>query len=162
MKELLKSDYQPTVALDFDGVIHSYTSGWQGITVIPDKPVKGVAWAIELLRSNGYKVVLYSTRCAIQKGRQAIKNYLRKWNIKVDEIVVEKPVCICYVDDRAILFNGNWEQTFNDIITFENYIERSKEKKKENKTINQIRKENNLSPLEGDDSIKYSKDLKNE
>ncbi len=27
-----------TVVFDFDGVIHSYTSGWKGATVIPDPP----------------------------------------------------------------------------------------------------------------------------
>lgn len=36
-----------TVVFDFDGVIHSYTSGWKGATVIPDPPVPGIKEAIK-------------------------------------------------------------------------------------------------------------------
>ena len=32
---------KPIVVLDFDGVIHSYKSGWKGADVIPDEPVPG-------------------------------------------------------------------------------------------------------------------------
>ena len=37
---------KPTLCVDFDGVIHSYISGWKGADVIPDPPVPG---AIEAL-----------------------------------------------------------------------------------------------------------------
>ena len=33
--------FKPTIILDFDGVIHSYTSGWQGADVIGDPPWRG-------------------------------------------------------------------------------------------------------------------------
>lgn len=32
---------KPILCLDFDGVIHSYSSGWKGADVIPDPPVAG-------------------------------------------------------------------------------------------------------------------------
>lgn len=39
--------YIPTVSFDFDGVIHSYRSGWKGAAVIPDPPVEGIKEVIE-------------------------------------------------------------------------------------------------------------------
>ncbi len=32
---------KPILCVDFDGVVHSYTSGWKGETVIPYPPVNG-------------------------------------------------------------------------------------------------------------------------
>ena len=32
---------KPILCLDFDGVIHSYTSGWKGARIILDPPVPG-------------------------------------------------------------------------------------------------------------------------
>lgn len=49
-------DYKPTVVFDFDGVIHSYTSGWKGTAEIPDPPVPGIGEAITKLRQLGYRV----------------------------------------------------------------------------------------------------------
>ena len=46
-------DYKPTVVFDFDGVIHSYTSGWKGTAEIPDPPVPGIGEAITKLRQLG-------------------------------------------------------------------------------------------------------------
>lgn len=43
--------YIPTVSFDFDGVIHSYRSGWKGAAVIPDPPVEGIKEVIEQLYS---------------------------------------------------------------------------------------------------------------
>lgn len=42
-----------TVVFDFDGVIHSYISGWKGIDNIPDEPVKGIKEKIERIREAG-------------------------------------------------------------------------------------------------------------
>ena len=72
-----------TVVFDFDGVIHSYTSGWQGEYVIPDPPVDGIKEAIAEIRKAGYAVVIVSTRCAYAKGELAMMNWLKKYGIKV-------------------------------------------------------------------------------
>ena len=43
-----------TVVFDFDGVIHSYTSGWLGETTIPDPPVPGIREALKEIHDAGY------------------------------------------------------------------------------------------------------------
>ena len=50
------------VVFDFDGVIHSYVSGWKGATKIPDPPVAGIKEAIDDIRKAGYEVCVVSTR----------------------------------------------------------------------------------------------------
>ena len=52
---------KPTLVLDFDGVIHSYTSGWKGADVIPDPPVDG-AIAFMLGALLHFDVVIFSSR----------------------------------------------------------------------------------------------------
>ena len=88
-------NYKKTLLFDFDGVIHSYTSGWKGIDVIPDKPVEGIERLIKELRKE-YTIKIYSTRCLEEKGINAIEEYLEKYNIVVDGITNAKEKCFFY------------------------------------------------------------------
>lgn len=96
-----------TIAFDFDGVIHSYIQSWVSDDIIPDLPVKGIREVIATLRKNGYRVVVFSSRCLTEKGLNAVRNYLNKYDIKVDDITSEKIPAMCYVDDRSICFDGD-------------------------------------------------------
>lgn len=102
-------NYIPTVVFDFDGVIHSYTSGWKGADTIPDPPVPGIAEALAEIRDAGYRVVIVSTRCSSQAGVDAINMWLYQNKIAqyVDEVCMEKPPALVYIDDRAICFDGD-------------------------------------------------------
>lgn len=106
-----------TVVFDFDGVIHSYSSGWKGATVIPDAPVPGIKEAIESIREQ-YFVVVVSSRCAAPGGMEAIEEWLEKWDIVVDDIAKEKPPAVVYIDDRAICFDGNPMNLLYQIVNF--------------------------------------------
>lgn len=65
------------LCLDFDGVIHSYKSGWLGPRTIVDPPVPG---AIEfMLRAScNFEINIYSSRSKYLFGRYCMKRYLYK------------------------------------------------------------------------------------
>ena len=65
------------LCFDFDGVIHSYTSGWQGIDNIPDALVNG---ALPMLYHylEHWKIAIFSARSSQPEGRAAMKTWLDK------------------------------------------------------------------------------------
>lgn len=105
------------VVFDFDGVVHSYTSPWQGADIIPDPPVPGIKEAIKQFRDAGYLVCIISTRTRSKRGRDAIRTWLEKNGIEVDELSAEKVAAVAYIDDRAIRFDGHPETLFNQVET---------------------------------------------
>ena len=115
-----------TVVFDFDGVIHSYTSGWIGDTAIPNPPFPGIREAIVDIRKK-YRVVVVSTRCASEEGKAAIKEWLAKYDIVVDDITKEKPPAVVYIDDRAICFDGHPELLRSKIEAFKPWYQAKKD-----------------------------------
>lgn len=108
------------IAIDFDGVLHSYASGWKGPSVIPDPPVPGAMAFIERLQSDGFVVAVHSSRSRYIFGRSAMKRWLES------NLVSElgdgfghdaytairwpwmKPAAFLTIDDRALTFTGEW------------------------------------------------------
>lgn len=115
-----------TIVFDFDGVIHSYKSGWKGETVIPDEPVKGIEDVLEELKEEGYEIVIVSSRCATKIGRLAILEWLEKYNLDyyIDRISTEKPPAIVYIDDRAIRFDGKTKGLVDKIKNFKSWTQK--------------------------------------
>lgn len=114
---------KPTLCLDFDGVIHSYTSGWQGDTTISDPVVPGFfEWAEKAAKF--FKLVIYSSRSKNPDAITAMQLYLyeqrKLWRSaggKTEtneplsfEFASEKPAAFLTIDDRAICFKGNWAE----------------------------------------------------
>lgn len=98
-----------TVSSDFDGVIHSYTSGWQGADVIPDPPIEGaIDWLNEVIVAD-YDVMILTTRARHEGGPEAVMAYLREHGFTGECLVTsEKHPALIYVDDRGWRFNGRF------------------------------------------------------
>lgn len=106
-----------TVAVDFDGVIHSYSSPWVDAATIPDPPVDGaIEWLFEMLQK--FDVAITSTRNHQPGGIVAMRSWLKEnagniWNeqpgfrgLEDIEFPLHKPAALIYLDDRAIRFAG--------------------------------------------------------
>ena len=114
---------KPILCVDFDGVIHSYTSGWQGATIIPDPPTPGaLKW---LWKATGwFDVQIYSSRLKDPLGRDAMLEYMIKHSrvefgdghpmtVSRDFPITfahEKPAAFLMINDRAICFDGDWSE----------------------------------------------------
>jgi hypothetical protein len=79
---LKKDSFREMIAVDFDGVLHSYSSGWKGNDVIPDAPVPGaIRWLIDMCLISPYNVGIYSARTnAVNAvdGERAIRRWIRR------------------------------------------------------------------------------------
>lgn len=105
-----------TVAVDFDGVIHSYTSGWTGPRPT-DPPVEGAREFIDALHNAGFNVVIYSSRADTPRGRKHIEHWLLDHEFPVMEITDRKPMAVAYVDDRAVPYSVDrpWADVLTDV-----------------------------------------------
>ena len=81
-----------TIAVDFDGVIHGYSKGWQKGQIYDD-PVPGAKEALEKLKSKGYRILIYSTRNNPMYRKpgdadqdKAVVEYLERHEIPYDKI----------------------------------------------------------------------------
>jgi hypothetical protein len=119
---------KPILCLDFDGVIHSYSSGWKGADVIPDPPVEG-AIAFILVALHHFDVVIFSSRSSYPGGNAAMQRWLREHagaayrespdgpGLEDVRFVKEKPPALVTIDDRAITFTGVWPD-MQSLLTF--------------------------------------------
>jgi hypothetical protein len=111
-----------TVCIDFDGVIHSYTTPWKSDAIIPDPPLPGAKEFIDILRQN-YVVIIFTTRARSVEGAAAVRQWLGKYGIMVDDVRNQKPPAVCYVDDRALTFSGKFDVTLMEIENFKTWQE---------------------------------------
>ena len=115
-----------TVAVDFDGVLHSYERGWHDGTIYGDWKSGAVAALSQLMQQHA--VFIHTTRNARQVARwiEPTSGYAfecttrlprtwygrRKpfWNTQGLLLVTDRKMpAIAYVDDRAVRFEDWWQ-----------------------------------------------------
>lgn len=116
--------FSPTLCLDFDGVIHRYSKGWQNGEIYDDATDGFFEWLHEAV--NHFTVVIYSSRSKTPEGIAAMQLWMDlqygKWVgetfrrdlnpdlLKLLTYASEKPAAFLTIDDRAIRFRGSWSE----------------------------------------------------
>lgn len=121
---------KPILCVDFDGVIHAYTSPWTNAETISDGPVPGaLRWLWKA--TEWFDVHVYSSRSKVEAGRTAMRVWIVKHAIEEfgadhpmawanDDLEAgpiypitfshEKPAAFLTIDDRAVRFEGDWSE----------------------------------------------------
>jgi hypothetical protein len=127
-KKLLSEEENNIIAIDFDGVIHSFEFGFHDGTIY-GTPIPGSRESLERL-SQKFKLILYTAKAKPDRplvngktGVELVQEWLEKYELDkyFVEITAEKPRCLCYIDDKAIQFTS-WDNTLEELKKFTNEI----------------------------------------
>jgi len=125
-QNLVSLEESNTIAIDFDGVIHSFDLGFHDGTIY-GTPIEGSIEAIKQIAKK-YTIVIYTAKAKKDRplvngktGTELVWEWLKKYQLDsyIKDVTAEKPRCICYIDDKAIQFI-NWNQALVDLSTFTN------------------------------------------
>ncbi len=111
LKEVSNLDKRKTVSIDFDGVIHKYSKGFQGLDNAYDPPMDDAIESMERLVEEGFIIKILSSR-----PKEVIYPWLEKYGIShlVSEVSNHKFPATIYIDDRGYHFK-DWESTMTEI-----------------------------------------------
>ena len=136
---------KPILCLDFDGVCHSYTSGWINEWTISDPPVPGLFEFLEAAMEH-FRVAIYSSRSKSDHGREAMRDWFEyaaceHYADKLGGLIAEvadaahaitdhlefpesKPSAFVTLDDRAMTFKGTWPEvtTLRGFVTWNDHL----------------------------------------
>ncbi|HZT39725.1 MAG TPA: haloacid dehalogenase-like hydrolase [Bryobacteraceae bacterium] len=106
-------DTPRTVCVDLDGVLNAFDQ-WRGPEFF-HPPREGAREFLAALKGQDFKVVVLTCR-----WHEWVAKWLREHGLAefVDEITDRKPPAHVYVDDRAICFRGDFDQTLQAIQNF--------------------------------------------
>lgn len=138
------------ICVDFDGTIHSYTSGWKGACEIPDPPIEGaMGWIVDMTHDSRFDVQIYSSRSKEEGAIEAMKawfmlhlqNYFKRntmvrfseeeafhaasFVVSSMKFPTQKPPAFLTIDDRAMCFDGTYP-TLDEIDSFLTWQKRAK------------------------------------
>lgn len=135
---------KPILCVDFDGVIHSYTTKWIDATTISDPPVPGsLRWLWKA--TEWFNVQVYSSRSKDPMAREAMRYWMigyaidefghdhpmSGWHLGGPDYPIgfayEKPAAFLTIDDRALCFEGDWSEIEPaDLLNFKPWNKRQK------------------------------------
>jgi len=123
MKEVTTEFKEATIAVDFDGVIHAYSRGFQGLENTYDPPHEGAREGLKRLKELGYRLVIVSSRPV-----EPIRKWLRYYKMEdlFEDVSNVKHPAKYYIDDHAVRFEKGNSDSWATVLEF---IEKDRRKK---------------------------------
>jgi len=100
---------EKTLIVDIDGTILNQKGPG---TYHEAKPLPGALEAISLLYEK-YNIIFYTARN--NKWKELTLKQLKEFGFKYDKLVMDKPAGEYYIDDRALRFEGSWNEITTQI-----------------------------------------------
>ena len=108
-----------TICLDFDGVVHMYTSLWTATNEVNDGPVPEAFEFIAEAIEDGWEIAIHSCRSELATGREAMRVWTHKYMVQelgagAHNLMMHisfpehKPHADVYIDDRGLGFDGTF------------------------------------------------------
>jgi len=110
------------MAIDFDGVIHTFDKGWHDGTCY-GTPIPGALDAIRTLAKD-WNIIVFSAKVRPDRplvdgktGYELVDEWLQEHGVRdcITEITHEKPRAKFYIDDKAIEFKNNWSEVLEKL-----------------------------------------------
>lgn len=103
------------ICLDFDGVLNNY-KGWKGEEFLSEMK-DGCPEFLKQL-SQTYNITILTSR-----NVSLVENWLKNYGVLgyIKAVTNKKIPAVLYIDDRALRFNGNYEELLSDIKEFTPY-----------------------------------------
>ena len=111
------------IAVDFDGVIHTFDKGWYDGTCYGE-PIEGSLEALEKL-SEKWNIVIFTAKGRPDRplvngmtGIELVEEWLEKHDVLqyIDYVTWEKPRAEYYIDDKGLHFNNNWDEILEEVL----------------------------------------------
>lgn len=87
-----------SIVFDLDGVLCEETKPYSKA-----KPIEEGIYLLNFFKRKGYKIIIYTSRR--KKDEKLTKQWLKKYQIKYDKLIFNKPKADLYIDDKAFRFN---------------------------------------------------------
>jgi len=124
----METNMRNAICFDLDGVIADFYHCPEdcNYTLYPNTKLHrakcpltpGTVGALTKLKKKGYKIIIWTGR--VETEREITEHWLKFHNVPYDELIMNKPRAMLYIDDFGYRFNGN----FNEVLKFIEAAER--------------------------------------